>query len=404
MSTSNVPRIKFAPEGIVLPAESEVLNGVLKDIDQAFGGGLNLNLETPQGQLASSEAAIISDKNSEIAYIVNQVDPQYSEGRFQDAIAKIYFLERKPAIPTVVTCELVGIHKTLVPAGAIAKDTSDNTYINLGDVIIAENGTANANFQNVKSGIIPCPANTLNQVTQAIIGWDAINNINDGVVGSEIESREDFEYRRFNSVSINGIGSVPAIYSNVFNVKNVLDCYVMDNPSGNSISVGSTNKVLLPHSLYVCVVGGLDYDVAEAIFKKKDVGCDYNGNTSVTVYDNSGYAYQPPAYIVKFERPGSISIKFQVNILSNSNIPQNSIQLIKNCIYQQFNGLNGNSRERIGSLIVASKYYGAISSIDSNISISSILIGINNADKNTLQIGIDQAPTLNINDIKVDFI
>ena len=97
---SSVPKLKFTTAGVTVPAETDVLAGVQADMNAAFGGGLNPALETPQGQLASSQAAIIGDKNNEIAYFVNQVDPQYSADRFQDAIARIYFLTRKPATST----------------------------------------------------------------------------------------------------------------------------------------------------------------------------------------------------------------------------------------------------------------------------------------------------------------
>ena len=85
MSTS-VPNITWTPEGVVLPTDAEILAGRQSDIDSAFGGAVNPSLSTPQGQIASSDTAIISDKNSAIAYIANQVDPLYAEGRFQDAI------------------------------------------------------------------------------------------------------------------------------------------------------------------------------------------------------------------------------------------------------------------------------------------------------------------------------
>jgi len=59
--TTNVPGITFGPNGFVAPVEQDVLAGMQADIDQACGGGLNPALETPQGQLASSFAAITSD-------------------------------------------------------------------------------------------------------------------------------------------------------------------------------------------------------------------------------------------------------------------------------------------------------------------------------------------------------
>ena len=101
MSTQ-VPNIEITAAGLRIPTETEILNGVLADFNNAFGGNLNLNLETPQGQLASSMAAIIADKNNLIAELVNQVHPDYADGIMQDAVAKIYFLERKQATDSMV--------------------------------------------------------------------------------------------------------------------------------------------------------------------------------------------------------------------------------------------------------------------------------------------------------------
>ncbi len=64
---SHVPPIVFSPAGLTVPQPTEVLAGVFADIDEAFGGGLNPALETPQGQLATSQAAIIADSYAMMA-------------------------------------------------------------------------------------------------------------------------------------------------------------------------------------------------------------------------------------------------------------------------------------------------------------------------------------------------
>ncbi len=90
MATStNVPPIVFTPTGPALPTESAILAGVLADENAAFGGGMSLSLSSPQGQLAQSLTAIIGDKNNQIATIVNQIDPNYAMGRWQDAIGSL---------------------------------------------------------------------------------------------------------------------------------------------------------------------------------------------------------------------------------------------------------------------------------------------------------------------------
>ena len=471
--TTTVPPIQFTPAGLVIPSNSAILAGVQADINAAFGGGLNPALSTPQGQLASSESAIISDKNSDFAFFVNQVDPQYSSGRFQDAIARIYFLTRQGAEPTSVQCTLTGVPGTTVSAGTLAQDTSGNTYLNVNTVVIGTGGTVTAEFQNLVTGPIPCPANTLIQVYQSISGWDAITNPDDGVIGTDVESRTNFEFRRKNSVAINGHGSLPSIYANVFNVPNVLDVYAIENNqsltvfqghisgttltvesltsgaitigqvlSGTGITagtiitafvggsggagtytvnnsqtvgseiitvaglaVGATNYVLTNNSLYVAVVGGAAADIAKAIWTYKDVGCNYNGNTSVVVTDPSGYSFPQPSYTVKFEIPNPLPIFFAVQIVNNPLLPSNIIQLVQNAIIARFNGTDGTVREQIGSIIYASRYYGAIT-LASPIAVAvSILIGVSSPGAvTTVAVGIDQYPTLTAGNIAVSLV
>ena len=59
---SNVPTVQWnGTIGFVPPQQSAVLVGVSEDINAAFGGDLTQQPETPQGQLASSMAAIIGN-------------------------------------------------------------------------------------------------------------------------------------------------------------------------------------------------------------------------------------------------------------------------------------------------------------------------------------------------------
>jgi uncharacterized phage protein gp47/JayE len=404
MSLSSVPKIQFTPAGLVIPAETDVLAGVQDDINAAFGGGLNPALETPQGQLASSQAAIIGDKNNEFALFVNQVDPQYAADRFQDAIARIYFLTRKPATRTSVQATVNGLVGTVIPDGTLAQDTSGNTYACAGAVTIDGTGSVTAEFQNVATGPIPCAAGTLTKVYQAVPGWDTITNAADGTLGSDIESRADFEYRRKNSVALNGKGTPQAIYANVFALADVLDVYVKDNPTGAAVNTGSTNYPIAAHSVYVAVVGGADADVAAAIWAKKDLGCDTNGNTSVTVVDPSGYSYPQPSYPIKFQRPASLAVKFAVQLVNDPSLPSTIVTLVTNAIIDRFNGADGTTRERIGATILASRYYGAVVSVASNVSLISVLIGTSTPTLSQIAVGIDQRPTVSAADITVTLI
>lgn len=401
--TTNVPVIQFLPTGLVLPPTSAILAGVTADIDSAFGNNLNPDGSTPQGQLATSETAAIADKNAQIAFIVNQVDPDQAESFMQDAIGRIYFQERNPGVPTAVQCLCVGAQGTFIPVGAQAADTSGNRYVAMGEGTIDAGGSITLPFANINNGPIPCPANTLNIIYQAIPGWDTINNVGAGVVGANVESRADFEFRRQNSVALNGHGSLPSIYSRVSAVTGVIDCYAVENDEATTVNTGSTNYPLVQHSLYVAVVGGADADIANAIWTKKDVGCNYNGNTTVVVFDTN-YSFPQPQYNVKFERPPALPIKFAVQIVNSPGLPANIVALTKAAIIASFNGSDGSARVRIASLLLAAKFYGPVAAIGSEVSVISILLGSSTPTLTSQQIGIDQAPTVQASDITVTLV
>ena len=402
---TNVPTIEFTPEGLTVPSESAILAGVQADQNAAFGGNLNPALETPQGQLATSQTAVIADFNALFAEFVNQVDPDTADGFMQDAIARIYFLNRSPGAPTSVQCTCTGLFGTLIPVGAQAQDTSGNRYVCTESGTIPIGGSITLPFANIVNGPVPCPSGTLLTIYQAIPGWDSITNPSDGVLGRFVETRSEFEFRRRNSVALNARGSLPSIYAAVFDLPDVLDVYAFENTTNATITVGATNFPLVPHSLYVAVVGGIAQDIGEAIWRKKDVGCDYNGNTTVTVEDNSGYSPPVPTYTVKFEIPASLPIFFNVQIANSPDLPSNIVQLTKNAIVASFTGADGSTRVRIGSLILASKFYAPVSAIGPEVSILSILIGVTSPGAVTSVLaGIDQAPTIDAANITVTLV
>jgi uncharacterized phage protein gp47/JayE len=403
-NTTSVPSITFTPTGLVLPQESAVLAGVQADLSGAFGGNLNPGLNTPQGQLASSQTACIADVNATFALYVNQIDPDTASGFMQDAIARIYFLNRSPGAPTAVECTCVGLFGTVIPVGAQAQDSSGNRYVCTQAGTIPIGGSLSLPFANIADGPTPCPASTLTTIYQAILGWESITNPADGVLGANVETQAAFAYRRTQSVALNAHGSLAAIYAAVFDVENVIDVYVTENPTSSAVAAGSTSYSLAPHSLYVAAIGGASADIAQAIWTKKDVGCDMNGNTTVTVTDLSGYLPPYPTYAITYETPAALPILFAVEISASSALPSNIVALTQNAIIAAFTGADGSARVRIGSLLLASKFYAPIVALGAEVSVISILLGSSTPTLTSQLIGIDQAPTVIAGNITVTLV
>ena len=229
--TTSVPPLIFTTLGFVAPAESAILAGVQADQNAAFGGNLNPALTNPTGQYAQSLTAMLGDNYDQQVALFNSVDPSLASGRMQDAIGRIYYLSRLPAESTVVSANCYGLTGTVIPVNAQAVDQSGNIYLCTGAGTIPAAGFVTLSFACAATGPIACPPGFLNRIYQAIPGWDSINNLLPGVVGTNVESRSAFETRRQQSVAINSQGSLDSILGAVLAVPGVLDAYVTENPS-----------------------------------------------------------------------------------------------------------------------------------------------------------------------------
>lgn len=397
---TSVPKPSFGPAGFIAPLQSVIKAAVFADINAAFGGNLNPDDTTPQGQLAVSIAAITGFANDLFLAIVNQVDPSYADGRMQDAIARIYFLSRAPAQPTNVLATCGGLSGTVIPTGALAKAADGNTYSCTAGGVIPAGGTIALNFACTTTGPVACPPNSLTTIYRAIPGWDNITNAGAGVLGRNVESRAEFETRRAASVALNALGTIPAIRASVLAVPGVLDAYVTDNSTAAAVTVGGVS--IAAKSLFVSVSGGVAADVAKAIWRKKMPGCGYTGTTTIAVLDdNSGYALPYPSYSVTFTIPTALPIKFAVTISNSVGVPANALALVQAVILLAFSGSDGGPRARIGGTIFASRFYAGIAQLGTWAQIVSIKIGTTTPTLDNVTAQIDQVPTVTTTDISI---
>ena len=375
--TSSVPGPTFGANGFIAPAEPDILAGVQADINAAFGGNLNPALETPQGQLASSETAIIGNVNDTFLYLTNMLDPAFSEGRYQDGLARVYFIERNPSQPTIVQAVCSGLPGVVIPPGVIAVAADGNQYVATAIGTIGQGGSVVIPFACTAVGPIPCPAGTLATIYRSIPGWDMIANPADGILGINVETRDAFEARRALAVAHNSLGSVPSVLGAVLTVPGVIDARVIENPLSSPQSIGGFT--LGPNSIYVAALGGNPAAVAQAIWSRKAPGCAYNGNTSVTVLDmNPGYVPPYPSYVVSYEIPLALNILFSVVMANSAQVPADAATQIQNAIISAFAGLDGGPRARIGTPILASRFYAPIAALGPWAQIVSLEIGSNN--------------------------
>lgn len=366
---------------------------------------LNTDPETPQGQIIDSQVASVNQKDSEVLYLAQQFDPRTAEGRFQNALAEIYFIKRKPAINSYAMCTINGRAGTQINAGALIESEIDGTQWSLDqNVTIPANETITAKFTCLTEGAISASAGTLTKIVTTVTGWDTVTNAT-ATVGSLEESQSAFEDRRYGSVALNARSTTDAVFANVSQCDKVIAVYVTDNKTNVYKAIDGYN--LAPHSIFVCVIGGADQDIAKAIYEHLSAGCDYNGNTVIPVTDK----YTGAVEKVKFYRPANYNIYIKVRIQDNEDLLNDYRSIIKQAVYNNFYGLDDIKinnepllRIKMNDDIYSSRFTPSIL----NTGIANVLtvqLSTNGTTwVNNLHMPITANPTLDLNNIIIEVI
>lgn len=382
---TNVPGPAFGPNGFIPAAESAILAGLQADWNAAFQTEFDFGTSdgsttnpTPQGQITTSEAAVVGDAQAQFCALANQFDPAYATGRYQDALARIYFLKRIPSQPTILSGICSGLDGVVIPADAKIVDTNGNVYTATQAGTIAA-GSVVVPFAALIPGPTPIPGATQVSIYQAVNGWDSVTvDVDASVLGNDTESRSQFATRYREALAKNSVGTLPAVQGAVLDVSGVIDAYVTENDSSSPVSIGGVT--LVAKSIYVAASGGTDADVARAAWSKKAPGCAWNGNTSVTVLDNNpGYSPPFPSYTVLIERPDALAFLFAVQILNSPQVPSDAVAQIQTAIVSAFGGGDGGARARIGATVLATRFYAPVALLGSWAQILSLQVGSANS-------------------------
>lgn len=348
----------FDPQtGLHAPSVADIRRQVREDWREAFrrdgAAPLDVDPETPAGQLIDSQTAAIADKNAEILYLANMFDPRTAQGVWQAALGRIYFLTPKRAQASVAQCLCSGLPGTLIPAGALARSSADQTlWAAEGDAVIPESGEIAVSFACRSGGAVAAAPGSISQIVTVTPGWDAVTNPAAAALGYEAESQAAFERRRYASVAANARGSVAALYGALSQIDGVIDLAVLENPGEETQTLNGVD--VPPHSLWITVVGGDDEDIARAIYRKKDAGCGTAGNAQVRcVADDMPGS---PTYVYRVQRPDALPFGFRVTLRKNPDAPGDLADRVRKALLAEFNGENDNPRVGTAQTVFAGRF------------------------------------------------
>ena len=144
------------------------------------------------------------------------------------------------------------------------------------------------------------------------------------------ETDEEFRDRYYQSVDYAGGVNADAIAGEIMqNVDAVYSAICYENDTDETDALG-----LPPHSIEAIVYGGLDADIAQAIFRRKAAGIQTSGSSSIAVIAKSGQSIN-----IKFSRPTTVAVYIQIkNLETNSDFPSDGQDRIREALVEYIGG------------------------------------------------------------------
>jgi hypothetical protein len=346
--------------GTIMPDTADIISEVEQGYQDVFGQDLITTPNTPQGLLIAETALTRDSLVRNNAALANQINPNIAGGQFLDAIMALTGDSRSPESFSIVTIDMNGVAGGIIPSGSIISDqpASGNQFVLQSTVTLDATGYAQGIFQALLAGPVFSEANTITYIIDAPLALETVNNPSDSSVGVATQSDISARTGRKNKLALQGSQLIRAMASGIYNTNGVNSLFYLENTSSTTQVIDGVTMV--SHSLYFCVDGGADLDVATVMTERKGGGCAYNNgpgiNISVPVTDQ----YSLQTTNVLFDRPNLIPILVRATIRVGQSI-DNPEQSVIDAIIAYANGqIDGEDGLVIGENVSCFELSGAV--------------------------------------------
>lgn len=308
--------------GFHRPTYVELLNAIEYKARELFGERANLTVRSPLGVFLRIFAWMLNILFALMEDVYNSRFVDTAVGTSLYNLGRAIGLSLLPAQKASGYVTFSGASGTAIPSGFLVKTVAGYQYAVLVDGRIEADGTVILPVQAVGTGAdYNADAGTVKEIVNPLDGVSSCVNASAMTGGRWRESDEEFRDRYYKSVDFAGGVNADAIAGEILqNVEGVYSAICYENDSDEVDALG-----LPPHSFEVVAYGGLDEEVAKAIFRRKAGGIQTYGGKTISVVALNGQSYD-----IHFSRPATVPIYIKVyDLETDSNFPWDGESRIK---------------------------------------------------------------------------
>ena len=317
--------------GFRRPTYVELLNAIEYKARELFGQRAVLTVRSPLGIFLRIFAWMLNILFALMEDVYNSRFVDTAVGTSLYNLGRAIGLSLLPAQKASGYVTFSGAVGTAIPSGFLVKTVAGYQYTVLVAGRIGAEGTVILPVQAVGTGAdYNADAGTVKEIVNPLDGVSSCVNASAMTGGRWRESDEEFRDRYYKSVDFAGGVNADAIAGEILqNVEGVYSAICYENDSDEVDALG-----LPPHSFEVVAYGGLDEEVAKAIFRRKAGGIQTYGGKTIPVVAANGLSYD-----IHFSRPATVPIYVKVYDLEvDSNFPWDGESRIKSALISFIGG------------------------------------------------------------------
>ena len=324
--------------GLLIDEFSTIYNRLADKFKLIYGQDINLEQNSPDGQLLGIITNEIYDLQTLILHIYNSFDPDLAQGVELNKLLKLIAQTRRASTKSIVDITIVANANVTLPADYTIIDENKNEWvINAETTLIA--GTNIVSFNAVNFGAIEASVNTINDVVTVFPEITSVNNPLPAEIGRDEESDVLLRKRRNNLLSVNSNSTIAGIYSKLFLLDTVTDAVIYENATDTYDALKDLNA----HTLWVVVDGGAVDEIAEIIATDKTIGTGLKGTVTedyIETFLKADGTTRTLTHTVKFDRPTEIPL--YINLTVAKRLPTDIIDTdaIKNKLIEKLYSIN----------------------------------------------------------------
>lgn len=307
--------------GFRRPTYAELLDALEYKARELFGTKANLTVRSPLGIFLRIYAWMLNLLFSTLEDVYNSRFIDTAVGSSLYNLGRALGLRLLGAQKAVGYLTFTGEDGVDVPEGFLAETTAGVQYVTLRSGTI-QSGTVTLPASAVSPGPDGNTAEgTVKNITNPKLGIEAVTNVKPFDGGRNTETDAEFRERYYKSVDFAGGVNIDAIIAEIYES---VEAVVAVTGEENDTDVASASG-LPPHSIEIVAYGGLNEDIAAAIFKRRAAGIQTFGNVTVPVIGNNGQTFD-----IKFSRPAPVNVWVKVTgLVTDQHFPLNGIEQIK---------------------------------------------------------------------------